>query len=284
MKVAIYARYSTDLQNKTSIDGQISNCEEIAESSGWQILKQYVDEAMSGTDDSRPGYQEMLADSEAGKFDGILVDETSRLTRRPGELPRLLEILSFRSQFLMDCKGFDSRHETAALLASIYGGIDSLELRKIKERTHRGLRERHKAGFSAGGKTYGYTTVPIDADDPQSKKNAAIVPEQAEVVAEIFTRYAAGESPRAIANELNRRGVPSPGSTWKRTKRRAKGWTMTALVGTAKMCTGILRREQYIGEVVWNRRKSKKVPGTSKRVYDLRPESEWIRSSTPNYE
>ena len=181
----------------------------------------------------------------------------------------------------MDCKGFDSRQETAALLAAVYGGIDSLELSKIKDRTHRGLRERHKAGFSAGGKTYGYTTVPIDPDDPQSKKNTVVVPEQAEIVVEIFTRYAGGESPRAIANELNRRGVPSPGSTWKRTKRRAKGWTMSALVGTAKMYTGILRREQYIGEIVWNRRKFKKVPGTSKRVCELRPESEWIRIKHP---
>ena len=57
---------------------------------------------------------------------------------------------------------------------------------------------------------------------------------------------------------------------------------MTALVGTAKMYTGILRREQYVGEFVWNRRQSKKVPGTSRRVYELRPESEWIRVEHPD--
>ena len=147
MKVATYARYSTNLQDQTSITGQVANCEALAKENGWRVVDHYSDEAISGTDDSRPGYQRLLADSEVGKFDTIIVDETSRLTRRPGELPRLLEILSFRNQFLLDCKGFDSRHETAGLLASIYGGIDSLELRKIKERTHRGLRERAKAGF-----------------------------------------------------------------------------------------------------------------------------------------
>ena len=281
MKVAIYSRFSTDAQDATSITGQVVNCEDLAAQNGWEVVERYRDEAISGNDDARPGYQSLLADSKALKFDGILVDETSRLTRRPGELPRLLEILTFRNQWLADCKGFDSRQETAALLAAVYGGIDSLELRKIRDRTHRGLRERHKAGFSAGGKCYGYTTVPIDADDPQSKKNTVIVPDQAKVTREIFERYAGGESPRAIANELNRRGVPSPGSTWKRTKRRAKGWTMTALVGTAKMYTGILRREQYIGEIVWNRTKWKKVPGTSKRVCELRPESEWIKVKHP---
>ena len=281
MKVAIYSRFSTDAQDATSITGQVVNCEDLAAQNGWTVVKRYKDEAISGNDDTRPGYQALLADSEGSKFDGILVDETSRLTRRPGELPRLLEILTFRSQWLMDCKGFDSRQESAALLAAIYSGMDSLEVQKIRARTYRALRERHKAGFSAGGKTYGYTTEPIDPYDPQSKKKTVIVPEQAEVVREIFTRYADGESPRSIANELNKRGVPSPGSTWKRTKRRTKGWTMTALVGTAKMGTGILRREQYVGEIVWNRTKWKKIPGTDKRVCELRPESEWIRIPHP---
>ena len=155
MKVAIYSRFSTNAQDATSITGQVVNCEDLAAQNGWTVVKRYKDEALSGSDDTRPGYQALLADSEAGDFDGIIVDETSRLTRRPGELPRLLEYLTFRNQWLVDCKGFDSRQETAALLAAVYGGIDSLELRKIRDRTHRGLRERHKAGFSGGGKTDG---------------------------------------------------------------------------------------------------------------------------------
>jgi len=281
MKVAIYARYSTNLQDQTSITGQVANCEALAKENSWRVVEHYSDQAISGTDDSRPSYQKLLADSEAENFDAIIVDETSRLTRRPGELPRLLEILSFRNQFLLDCKGFDSRHETAALLASIYGGIDSLELRKIKERTHRGLRERAKAGFSAGGKTYGYETETVDPDDPQSKKRHVVIEHEAKIVREIFTRYTDGESPRSICDDLNARGVPSPGSTWNRTIRRSRGWMSSALVGTAKHFTGILRRELYIGEVIWNRRKSKKVPGTSRRVYEIRPESEWIVQEHP---
>lgn len=120
-------------------------------------------------------------------------------------------------------KGFDSRHDTAALLASVYGGIDSLELRKIKERIHRGLRERHKAGYSADGKTYGYTTEPIDPEDSESKKRHVVVGTEFEIVREIFTRCADGESPRMICDDLNARGIPSPGSTWNRTKRRSTG-------------------------------------------------------------
>ena len=113
MKVAIYARYSTDKQDESTITCQIRNCEAFAESQGWQIYKRYSDEGISGSDDSRPGYQQLLADSEAFLFDGIIVDETSRLTRAPGELQRLMERFAFRDQFLCDSKGFDSRQETA---------------------------------------------------------------------------------------------------------------------------------------------------------------------------
>ena len=275
MKVCIYSRYSTDFQDQSSITGQQRNCETLAKANGWEVVEKYSDEALSGTDDSRPGYVRMLADSESGKFNAIIVDETSRITRSPGELPRILELLEFRNQFLVDTKGFDSRDETAGMLAAIYGGMDSLELRKIKDRTHRGLRERHKAGFSAGGKTYGYSTELVDAQDASSKKTHVIVGGEAEILREIFSRYADGESTKAICNDLNRREVPSPGSKWKRTQRRCQGWVHTALAGSAKMHAGILRQEMYIGRVIWNRRKSKKVPGTSRRVFEIRPESEW---------
>ena len=281
MRAAIYARYSTESQDDNSIVGQFVNCETIADANGWRIVARYSDEAISGADESRPEYQRLLADSADGHFDVVIVDETSRITRSPGELPRLLSLLEFRNQFLVDCKGFDSRTETASLLASIYGGIDSLELRKIRDRTHRGLRERHKAGYSAGGKVYGYTTVPVDPTDPKSKRQYEVVEEQAEIVREIFQRYADGESPKAICNDLNARGIASPGSTWKRTVRRCNGWVGTALVGSAKTFTGILRREQYVGMFVWNRRRSKRVPGTSKRVYEIRPKSDWIVSDHP---
>ncbi len=149
------------------------------------------------------------------------------------------------------------------------------ELRKIKHRTIRGLRETHAAGFSAGGKAYGYTSEPVDPNDAKSKRRLVIVKDQARIVREIFTRYADGESPKAIANDLNRRSVSSPGSTWKRTERRCHGWVHSAIVGSAMNYSGMLRNEQYNGQIVWNRRKSKKVPGTSKRVFEIRPKAEW---------
>ena len=55
MKVAIYARYSTDLQDKTSIAGQVANCEAIASREGFDVVARFQDEAQRGDDDRRPG-------------------------------------------------------------------------------------------------------------------------------------------------------------------------------------------------------------------------------------
>jgi DNA invertase Pin-like site-specific DNA recombinase len=277
MRVAIYARYSTDLQDRTSISGQYRNCEELAQRRGFRVVAKFADEAVSGTDDSRPGFQRLLTAAARADFDGILIDETSRLTRNPAVLMKFMDELAFRNQFLLDCKGFDTREPAAALLAGIYGGLDRIELENIKRRTHRGLRERHAAGFSTGGKIFGYRSEPAE----DGKRRRSVDLEQARTVREIFQFYADGWSPKRIAAELNRRGVPSPGSYWKRTTRRRSGWMHTALVGTAARGTGILRNELYVGREVWNKRRSKRVPGTSRRVFELRPQSEWLAAMVP---
>ena len=64
MRAAIYSRYSTDLQDETSIAGQIANCEALAAQKGFDVVARYQDAAQSGNDDNRPQYQQMFADSE----------------------------------------------------------------------------------------------------------------------------------------------------------------------------------------------------------------------------
>ncbi len=158
MKVALYARYSTDSQDKTRIDGQVANCESLAGREGLEIVSQFRDEGRSGNDDQRDGYQAMLAGLERGDFIGIVCDETSRITRNQAELHRLTAELRFRDQFLITCDGIDTRSESSDLVLSVKAAIDQMEGRKIGYRTYRGLRERHKAGHSTGGRIYGYSS------------------------------------------------------------------------------------------------------------------------------
>lgn len=271
MKVALYARYSTDSQDKMSIDGQVANCEALAGREGLEIVSQFRDEGRSGNDDQRDGYQAMLAGLKRGDFIGIVCDETSRITRNQAELHRLTAELRFRDQFLITCDGIDTRSESSDLVLSVKAAIDQMESRKIGYRTYRSLRERHKAGHSAGGRIYGY-----GSEQDGDYKQRVIKPEQAKYVREIFKRYAAGEGGKTITRDLNERGVPSPGSFWNNRQRRCIGWTHTTLLGSYTKASGILRNSIYTGRVTWNKRKGKKVPGTARRIQIRRPDSEWI--------
>ena len=60
MKVAIYARYSSDNQRDASIADQFRVCREFAKQQGWKIADEYADHAMSGATLMRPGFQAML--------------------------------------------------------------------------------------------------------------------------------------------------------------------------------------------------------------------------------
>ena len=70
MKTAvIYARYSSDSQTEQSIDGQLRVCEEYAKKNNILIVQTYIDRAMTGTNDKRPDFQQMLKDSYKKQWD-----------------------------------------------------------------------------------------------------------------------------------------------------------------------------------------------------------------------
>ena len=274
MKAKIYTRFSdASRQDANSTAAQIRNCVQLIEREGWQHIGTYSDEGISGSDNERPEYRHLLADAEAGKFDVIVLDETSRFTRAPGELQRQLAMLKFRGQFLVDCRGFDSRQAGSSLLASVSNYMDEQEVEKIIHRTRRGQREVVEMDLNPGGRAFAYSSVPVKTNGKR-RWRIVVVPEQAEVVREIFRRYIAGEGFSTIADSLNARGVPSPGSTWQRKTRRRRGWLASAV-------RAILCNEKYRGKLIWNRTKWTKVPFTAKRKMVERPRSEWVIRDMP---
>ncbi len=85
----------------------------------------------------------------------------------------------------------------------------------------------------------------------------------------IFQWFADGKSPRWIASELNRLGIPSPGASWNRTSerlnaKRQRGWVSTAIHGDRRRGTGILNNRAYAGEIVWGRSSWKRSAADSK--------------------
>lgn len=71
--VVIYARYSSDNQREESIEGQLRECSAYAERNDMKIIGSYIDRALSAKMDARPQFQKMNRDSNAHRFQFVLV-------------------------------------------------------------------------------------------------------------------------------------------------------------------------------------------------------------------
>ncbi|MDA2911731.1 recombinase family protein [Nitrospiraceae bacterium AH_259_D15_M11_P09] len=295
MRAVIYARYSSENQREASIEDQYRNCERRAEQEKWTIIQRYADKGISGSKDGdqRPGYKALLADAKEKRFDVLLVEDLSRLSRDEAELILTRRKLIFWKVRLVGVSdGFDSDAKGHKIQATVRGLMNEIYLDDLKDKTHRGLAGRAIKGYNCGGRTYGYKHVPIchpnEKDEYGRPRIIAAKREideaQARWVQEIFTWYADGKSPRWIAGELNRLGVPGPAAGYKRKKRRSVRygtWSASALHGDPKKYTGLLNNPLYAGRLVWNRREWLKNPETKCKVPRLRPESEWIIKECP---
>ena len=85
-RCVIYARYSSEKQTEQSIEGQLRVCYEYAQRNDLIVVKEYIDRAMTGTNDLRRDFQKMLSDSEKTKeWDICLVYALDRFGRNAVE-------------------------------------------------------------------------------------------------------------------------------------------------------------------------------------------------------
>jgi site-specific DNA recombinase len=95
MRVAVYARYSSDNQREASIEDQLEVCRRYVGRQGWTMGQVYADQALSGASRFRPAFQQMLADAEQRRFDVIVVEALDRLSRKLADVAELHDRLSF---------------------------------------------------------------------------------------------------------------------------------------------------------------------------------------------
>ncbi|MGD9804294.1 MAG: recombinase family protein [Hyphomicrobiaceae bacterium] len=258
-RVAVYRRKSTDKQSASSLDDQLRLCRVLAGRHGWQIVGVYEDDNISGARKGRKGYLSLLADAIAGKFDLVTAESLDRLNRDLEETAKLYKQLAFVGVGIHTV----SEGPISEIHVSINGLMGELYLKALGEKTRRGLEGRVLAGKSGGGKSYGYDVVSgVDSSGNPMTGERRINPAEAEIVREIYRRFAAGEGPRAIARALNDRGVPGP---------FGRPWGDTTIRGHAKKGTGILNNELYRGRLVWGRQRFVKDPATGRRVARLNP-------------
>ena len=81
MKVAIYARYSSDNQRDASIADQLRICREFAARQGWTVVQEFTDHAISGATLLRSGFQALMRDALNRRFDVVLAESLDRFSR-----------------------------------------------------------------------------------------------------------------------------------------------------------------------------------------------------------
>lgn len=148
LRVALYARYSSDNQRDASIADQLRMCRLRAEKEGWTIVEEYTDHAISGSSMIlRSGIQALITDSSRGRFDMILAEAMDRRSRDQEDIAGIFKRMTYA-----DVKMFTlSAGEITHLHVGLKGTMNALFLKDLADKTRRGLRGRVEDGKSGGG-------------------------------------------------------------------------------------------------------------------------------------
>ena len=244
-RCAIYTRKSTEYNLElafNSLDAQREACEAYIKSQaheGWRLIPgRYDDGAFSGASLDRPALQQLLADVRAGKIDIVLVYKVDRLTRSLADFAKLIELFDAHGvSFVSVTQSFNTSSSMGRLTLNVLLSFAQFERELIGERVRDKIAASKRKGLWVGGPVpLGYAAVD---------KKILVVPAEAAAVRTIFARYLELGSVRALAEDLDRRGIRS------KSRRRSTGRT----VGGGRFGVGalayLLKNRFYIGELVY---------------------------------
>ena len=151
-KVVIYARVSTLDQ---TVDNQLIELRDHCSKMGWEIVKEYTDEGLSGTlsREKRPALNAMIKDGYRKKFDTVVCWDISRLGRSMKELIMFLSDMKDRGIGICSVRqGFDTSTSMGEIMFQFVGILSSWEREMIRERTLAGLDRAKSEGKILGRK------------------------------------------------------------------------------------------------------------------------------------
>ncbi len=230
-KAVIYARYSSDKQDDVSIEAQVRACREYAAKNGYDIVKVYADEAISGKGSktaSRRQYQAMLRDCERNQFDAILIHKYDRAARNVGEHVNLEMRLSEHNVSLIAvAQDFGSSKE-AKIMKTMMWALSEYYIDNLSDEVRKGMKEVALKGLHTGG----YAPFGYDIIDKQYVINET----EAHYVRKMFQCAAEKKGFVDLIDEMARNGI---------TGKRGKPIKYTQIYE-------ILRNKKYTGEYAYS--------------------------------
>ena len=227
-RAAVYLRVSLDATGEgLAVDRQREACLSIMAARGWTMAGEYVDNSISATDakKNRPGYHRLTADLEAGRFDALVCYDLDRLTRQPRQLEDWIDAAERGALALVTANGeADLTTDAGRLFARIKLAVARSEVERKSVRQRDAAKQRSdRGGPPLGVRLTGYT--------PKGE----LVPDEAEVVGQMFDRFLSGTPLRAIARTLTEAGT---------TTRHGKPWNPSTI-------RTILTNPRYAGRAVY---------------------------------
>ncbi|NBP36529.1 MAG: recombinase family protein [Betaproteobacteria bacterium] len=188
---AIYTRKSTEEgldQNFNSLDAQRDACENYIasqKSEGWLMARErYDDGGYSGGNMERPGLKKLLEDVRSGMVDIIVVYKIDRLSRSLADFAKLVEIFDeHKVTFVSVTQAFNTTTSMGRLTLNILLSFAQFERELAGERVRDKIAASRQRGIWMGG----MPPLGYDVSDRKLIPN----PEEAKVVREMFTRFAA---------------------------------------------------------------------------------------------
>jgi DNA invertase Pin-like site-specific DNA recombinase len=157
-RVALYARVSTC--NGQDPEMQLSELREYASRRGWTIAREYVDQGVSGSKESRPQLNQLMTDAHRRKFDAVLAWKIDRFGRSLKHLVNALaDLCAYGVAFISFRDNLDLSTPSGRLMFQIIGAMAEFERSLIQERVRAGLRNAR-----AKGKKFGRPRAQVDAD------------------------------------------------------------------------------------------------------------------------
>ena len=269
-RAVIYARYSSDNQRDASIEDQVRQCRARIEQEQWELGEVYSDHAISGATTLRPGYQKMLEDARAGRFEVLVAEALDRLSRDQENIAGLFKQLCFAGVRLVTL----SEGEIGELHVGLKGTMNALFLKDLAHKTRRGLEGRIRQGKSGGGLVLRlrrgaqggcFRRSPARRTPHQRRRSSNCQSH--------LPRVRTGPLSKSDRPVAEQGGIAGPAG---------RSWGPSTIYGNWQRGTGILNNELYIGRLVWNRQQFIKDPDSGRRQARLNPEDKWIVEEVPH--
>lgn len=233
-RVAAYCRVSSDRDEQlNSFDNQVDEWKKRLEQDPSVVLVGiYADEGISGTsEEGRLEFQRLINDARAGKIDKIVTKSISRFARNiQTSINIARELKAIGVEIYFDNEHISTLDPSSEVMFTINAIMAQEEARHISENVKWTFNKNKKEGIPmVSSNLLGYRR------DPENPKNLIIIPEEAQIVREIFELYTKEVGTNEIGRILEKKGYL--------TRRGKTKWYNSSI-------EGVITNEKYCGDLI----------------------------------